>query len=68
MKLVKVRTECNWNGAGVVESLSLEGQEEGRRVLLPENVYNLSGSIQAVHVENHADECVELCVGPGHNT
>ena len=52
----------------MVESLSLKGQEEGRRVLLPENVYNLSGSIQAVHVENHADECVELCVGPGHNT
>ena len=62
-KLVKVRTEGNWKGAGVVESLPLEDQEKGRKVLLPENAYDLSGSIQAVYVENHADECVELCVG-----
>ena len=62
-KLVKVRTEGNWKGDGVVESLPLEYQEKGRRVLLPENVYDLSGSVQAVYAENHAEECVELCVG-----
>ena len=62
-KLVKVRTEGNWKGAGVVESLPLEDQEKGRRVLLQENVYDLSGSVQGVYVENHAEECVELCVG-----
>ena len=62
-KLVKVRTEDNWKYAGVVESLPLEDQEKGRKVLHPENVYDLSGSVQAVYVENHADECVELCVG-----
>ena len=62
-KLVKVRTEGNCKGAGVVESLPLEDQEKGRKVLLPENAYDLSGSIQALYVENHADECVELCVG-----
>ena len=33
--------------------MPLEDQEKGRKVLLPENAY----------VENHADECVELCVG-----
>ena len=54
-KLVKVRTEGNWKGAGVVESLPLEDQEKGRKVLLPENAYDLSGSVQAVYVENHAD-------------
>ena len=59
-KLVKVRTEGNWKGAGVVESLPLEAQEKGRRILLPENAYDLSGSVQAVCVENHAEECVEL--------
>ena len=62
-KLVKVRTEGNWKGAGVVESLPLEDQEKGRKVLLTENAYDLSGSVQAVYVENHAEECVELCVG-----
>ena len=46
-KLVKVRTEGNWKGAGVVESLPLEEQEKGRKVLLPENAYDLSGSVQA---------------------
>jgi len=55
-----VRTEGNWKGAGVVESLPLEAQEKGRRILLPENAYDLSGSVQAVYVENHAEECVEL--------
>ena len=35
-KLVKVRTEGNWKGAGVVESLPLEDQEKGRKVLLLE--------------------------------
>ena len=58
-----MRTEGNWKGAGVVESLPLEDQEKGRKVLLPENAYDLSGSIQAVYVENHADESVELYVG-----
>ena len=62
-KLVKVRTEGNWTGAGVVESLPLGDQEKGRNILLPKNAYYLSGSVQAVYVENHAEECVELCVG-----
>ena len=62
-KLVKIRTEGNWTGEGVVESLPLEEQEKGRNIFLPENAYNLSGSVQAIYVENHAEECVELCVG-----
>ena len=62
-KLVKVRTEGNWIGAGFVESLPFEEQEGGRKVLLLESVYDLSGSVQAVYVENHAEECVDLCVG-----
>ena len=62
-KLVKVRTEGDWYGEGVVESLPLGEQERGRNILLPENAYNLSGSVQAIYVENHAEECVELCVG-----
>ena len=41
-KLVKVRTEGSWTGAGVVESLPLGSQEKGRNIILPENVYNLS--------------------------
>ena len=41
-KLVTVRTEGNWTGAGVVESLPSEEQEKGRNILLPENAYNLS--------------------------
>ena len=61
-KLVKVRTEGNWTGAGVVESLPLGDQEKGRNILLPENVYDLSGGVQAVYVENHAEECIELCL------
>jgi len=64
-KLVKVRTEGNWKGAGVVESLPLEVQEKGRKILLPENAYDLSGSVQALYVEHHADECVELGMGRG---
>jgi len=60
---VQLRTEGNWKGAGVVESLPLGDQEKGRKVLLPENAYDLSGSVQAGYVENHTDECVELCVG-----
>ena len=47
-KLVKVRTEGNWNGAGVVESLPIEEQERGRMVLLLDSAYVLSGSVQAV--------------------
>ena len=62
-KLVKVRTEGNWTGEGVVELLPLEDQEKGRNIFLPENAYNLSESVQAIYVENHAEECVELCVG-----
>ena len=46
----------------MVESLPLEEQEKGRNILLTENAYNLSGSLQAIYVENHAEECVELCV------
>ena len=62
-KLVKVRTEGNWNGVGVVESLPIEEQERGRMVLLLDSAYVLSGSVQAVYVENHAEGCVDLCVG-----
>ena len=58
-----MRTEGNWTGAGVVELLPLGDQEKGRNILLPKNAYDLSGSVQAVYVENHAEECVELCVG-----
>ena len=47
--LVKVRTEGNWTGAGVVELLPLGDQEKGRNILLPENAYDLSGSVQAVY-------------------
>ena len=59
-KLGKVKTEGNWTGAGVVESLPLGDQEKGRNILLLENAYDLSGSVQAVYVENHAEECMEL--------
>jgi len=62
-KLVKVRTEGNWKGAGMVELLPLEDQEKGRKVLLPENAYDLSGSLQAVYVENHAEKCVGQKLG-----
>ena len=34
-KLVKVRTEGNWSGEGVVELLPLGDQEKGRSILLP---------------------------------
>ena len=54
-KLVKVRTEGNWTREGMVESLPLEEQEKGRNILLPENAYDLSGSVQAVYLENHTD-------------
>ena len=47
-KLVKMRREGNWTGAGVVESLPLGDQEKGRNILLLENAYDLSGSVQAV--------------------
>ena len=47
-RLVKVRTEGNWKGAGVVESLPIDEQEKGTKVLLPENAYDLSESVQAV--------------------
>ena len=47
----------------VVELILLGDQEKGRKILLPENAYDQSGSVQAVYVENHAEECVELCVG-----
>ena len=33
------------------------------KLLLPENAYNLSGSVQAIYIENHAEEKVELCAG-----
>ena len=47
-KLVKVRTEGDWKGQGFVESIPLDEQETGRQLLLPENAYDLSGSVQAV--------------------
>ena len=47
-KLVKVRTEGNWKGQGFVESLSLTEQESGRKLILPESAYDMSGSVQAV--------------------
>ena len=30
---------------------------------LLENAYNLSGSVKAICVENHAEEDVEICIG-----
>ena len=62
-KLVKVRTEGSWKGQGFVESIPLDEQETGRKLILPENAYDLSGSVQAVYVENHAEESLEICVG-----
>ena len=62
-KLVKVRTEGNWKGQGFVESLPLAEQESGRKLILPENAYDMSGSVQAVYVENHDEESVEICIG-----
>ena len=41
-KLVKERTEENWKGEGFVESIPLEDQEAGWKLLLPKNAYNLS--------------------------
>ena len=61
-KLVKVRTEGDWKGQGFVEYILLDEQETGRKLILPET-YDLSGSIQAVYVENHAEESIEICVG-----
>ena len=43
-----------------------EKQESGRKLVLPENAYNLSGSVQVIYIENHANEEVELCVGQGY--
>ena len=54
-KLVKVRVEENWRGEGFVESFEPEEQDSGRKLVLPENEYNLSESMQAVYVENHAE-------------
>ena len=62
-KLVKVRTEGDWKGQGFVESIPLEEQETSWKLILPENAYDLSGSVQAVYVENYTEECVEVCVG-----
>ena len=62
-KLMKVRTEGDWKGQSFVESIPLDEQEAGRKLILPENAYDLSGSIQAVYVENHAEESIEVCVG-----
>ena len=41
-KVVKVRTEGNWTGAGVVKLLPSEEQEKERNILLPYNAYILS--------------------------
>ena len=62
-KLVKVRIENGWRGEGFVESLQPEEQDAGKRLVLPESAYNLEGEVQAVYVENHAEEEVELCIG-----
>ena len=40
----------------VVELILLGDQEKGRKILLPENAYDLSGSVQAMYVENHGEE------------
>ena len=40
-----------------------EAQEFGRKLVLLENAYNMSGSVQALYEENHAEEDVELCIG-----
>ena len=57
------KAEGNWKGQGFVESLPLAEQESGRKLILPENAYDMSGSVQAVYVENHDEESVEICLG-----
>ena len=47
----------------IVESIPLEEQETGRKLIHPENAFDLSGSVQSVYVENHTQECVEVCAG-----
>ena len=56
-----VRTEGGWKGEGFVESIPPEEQEAGRKLVLSENAYNLTGSVQAIYMENHTEE-VELCI------
>ena len=38
-----------------------EKQKSCRKIVLPEDPYNLSGSIQDIYGENHAKEEIELC-------
>ena len=60
-RLVKVRTEGGWKGEGVVESIPPEEQEV-QELVLSENAYNATGSVQAIYMENHTEEEVELCI------
>ena len=41
---MKVRTERDWKRQG----LPLEEQKAGQKLILPENAYNLTGSVQAI--------------------
>ena len=43
VKLVKVRTKGNWKVEAYVESIPMEEQDADRKLILPENAYNLSG-------------------------
>ena len=66
-KFVKVRTERDWKGEGFVESLLPEDQEADRMLMLPENAYSLTGSVQAIYVEKDAESCIRQRLGTIHS-
>ena len=59
--LLKIIIEGDWKGEGFVESMLPEEQDSGRKLVLPETTYNLSGEVQGV--ENHMEEEIEICTG-----
>jgi len=56
VKLVKEQEEENWKDEGFVESMLPEEQEAGWELVLPDNGYNLSGSIQAIQESDNSTE------------
>ena len=59
--MLKIIIEGDWKGEGFVESMLPEEQDSGRKLVLPETTYNLSGEVQGV--ENHMEEEIEICTG-----
>ena len=59
--MLKITIEGDWKGEGFVESMLPEEQDSGRKLVLPETTYNLSGEVQGV--ENHMEEEIEICTG-----